>query len=1766
MKILSKIQKMIFGSYCKLVDQKVSAVFYILLMVLEYLQILFLVYFENFKNNFSETSLNELTKLLFQLTTLHFIDDLINMKIVLYCFFFIFIFQIIFLFSTKKNNLGNHDNIIKRISLWILLILNISYSHFMYIPLAHTFFEFFNCRKDSWNYLSKENYCSSKEYFFYVVLASLTIAIFCFINTLNSAFLHNMNPNSCLPFSSAHIELGIISKLMKITLVIFYIFLPNQPKFKAIVLFFFSIIVFILRVLRNNFYNKYVRFFYCVIDSSIAFNGLIGIFCKYDLIKYSMRFFVIVTFSSIGFGVMIHQAQMKIVKINLFSVMNLNSSLSCNINYLIGSLILLLNLGKNFVNDKKKRFLFIGMIEYHCLNCENENCKCDIYFSKLLKRNEEGNKEFYESTKENSFTFIKQKLSKNFGNDGLTLGNITTKMTTSIAQTRTNQDIFSSDEDLSENEVQEDVQESESSKVEEEIKEDSKLVIGVFEEEAELTDEDCINRFCKIILEQHLQNTQNTNIAIIYCYVMKYNHHNYFRSLLEMMRLKMKKNNLCIDFAIFCLLCIIERELYTDFTKKEKDKIDIEKLIDYDETSNYMIENMRKVSKEMKNFWNIILCRSRLIIKPNTNISKGKNDDLYTCSRKLMKKILDLSFQYNKMLNYHQFTNKQIIFIYSIFLDKILTNKKESNSVMQKLKVIEEKNNIFNKMYRSSADIKSLFKSMDYVGITIISGEISSIGKILSVNHQACAILNYEKEDLLQESINKICPTFIGQYHDGFINQFLEKGKNRVINRVRIIFALSKDGVLVPIVLFVKVIPNLLKGVRFMGLFRKLKKDHPFLKPDINPKIYSTTKSYFEVGKVTFILTNNKGEIFGGTKNALKIYGIPLNHLNSIGEMNNSLAVNKSSMNLFDKAVTLSMIFPKVDFNDEEVISKMKKSEGLFVTLNTTLMKRPFDDFKEALLSSSSKNMRYNPVIKVVSQIKPKSVFKDNHFAICILYELYINEGKLNVKLFKLIEMKKFDILSSKTTKNIPKIKFSKISSSSCKPYSSTSFLKRFRRYSTVMYTEANTVRSNFSDGSDSRKEEREDEMMRFRNFYEKLLKIAMKKRVNISTKLFFLLLIFANLLFITFTLIEYYLSFHSFKKLLKFFEFSLEISERNIVFTSLIMYFRVLIMEKNKLIIEDEVDFDKIISKMKLDLTTISFLNNKILSDYEMLYTKFYSDNITLIVSNSLILNTNFTTTQREEQSEFLVNLVLIKLNQLILNNQGNDLIIENPKDLFYFNKEIQPKSATANDILKEIFFISENSKGPIQFYFSQLNEFLTNMIIDLSEIIDLNRRIYACIPPIIIVGTSLILFYFLLKSIGKYKSKLLRFLYVIDKNFGEQKIKDCNEFVDTMNKNITGLSYLNAKGEIVNKDLGPPETQRINTEEDNLISTQRDSEPKWVPFWDKTNEIVKNSIKRKKDFMNNEITKSKKKFWKVLHLLYFFLVFIFIVFFFYFGVLMIINLKFEHNGLKEKENIIRFLLRGWVINNMITFYREVIFQGEPTSISSFSPEIKIEYQNFTQLSKYDNLTSFDLYSFHLNYTDEIENNLLLLSSKKVIDKSVSNIVYPSIIYENNFNTKNFCGTLKNLSRDFYDEYQNNCDEHFENNSGLRDNIRVIYAYLKSNPHIFNKNDYETQIKYLNLNVSFVHQAQLYISQAILGEISTISKSVNMFTNSYIKNSRIRIGVFLGFIFLEIVIWIFISIYLVKETNKDKMILQLIPFEGINVDRKIFDNLKELQ
>lgn len=1739
---MKSIKNILFSSYFNLIESQFSMMYiYLVFISIEYFQNINLILFHITSSTTNEEIMKDYPYMYFHINKIKTIYILYpqqyNLAKAITCVIMsLYILFFILLFSFKKINPKKPRPIYHKIIFSVLLFLQIITMSFLSTPIFNTLLSFYQCNNNKMqNYT--EISCYEKEYYTIISISSIGLFFFIIINILNSFFLIDHNPSSKLPFASVFSTNILPRQLHKLVLCLFYTLSPMRKSLKIYCICASSCAKFIYRFFEMTFYKKSIGWFLMIQDTGELFFSIMAILQNYISFNITLPNIALEIAISImigiGMNILYHKLQY-----SLFTrpFKSFKTQLS-----IIMKMFLLFNYAKDFKTNDFKRNMFMSVLHLHRLNCIEEECQCQIYAKKLNKNKNK----FYSSTK-SSHNYVESENKKKCGFE-------TELELSKIESLDSEKSSFSQFTQLKSTQIYFLAQ---NNSFEMEINNMKKqCMIPTIDLISNLSTNDCVFGFLKLIFEKILDKVPNAILSIFLSYIIKDYLHNHFKGLYEMMKLNKKTHSFSEKFGIFCFRSRVENNIYTEYKKNLNEDLSIELVLEYNEITNKIIENMETISKEMYQFWSIITMSKFTTVNEKKakrymiGVDGQSNEcpNIYTCAINASKHNEILKKSYDQMLNTKHFINKKVLFIYIIFLEKVVFNIKEVKRVKSKLKLYEDEHNlIFEQLSQQNAEIYSLLRTMDKVSIIIISGDMVSLGKILSVNHQFCSIFQYTKEELNKDTLNKLMPSYIGQYHDEFIHRFFETSHPIVLDKLDILYGLSKEGLSIPTYLYVKLIPDLTHSVRFVGIMKPLRKNHPFLWPQIHhlPENYEPWSK-----SCCILLVTDKGEVFGANKNSLKAFGIPLTLLH--------LSNEKS-----ETPISLQTLFPTENLDDEDVKVQLNSQVGKIIKLDSRRIRHLFDDYKESITDSDLQ------LKKTLDKLDKDNVFRE-HSVLCFTYQLQFNAGQVHTQIFKLIPLKEKPFNDS--------LNFTKINGEFNIP---TQYHHPSKHLTKLNFASAMTLKldkSNEEDDENTNKETNDEVLIKRRAFLNDKKTKLTSYAVPGSIKLFALIIIFYLITLFTFTLLSFILSDLLAERNQKFITNYLNTMERNFYYSLVIMNFNFVTLYDNELVHPSIFNRSRIISIITENIQILVTLNNEIYPYITFLIDEYESIVALNIFIDSLHLDRTFHIYKEKDRLLYIIDQVLIVMNELL---KLENLKLPSQNDLFYYNNYL-PKSKEAN-LVRNLFFVFENYINLIRNEMDKTMEVFYQMALNNSKYIDLKPLIYIFIPSYCFIVFEIVLFYFVLKKIADYKTNIIRLFYFIERNYGIESMRKCSEFLEFIEKFVSSTDtyseYIEKEKEIqpvlvserrelitqtISDNYLLSEANRLNpTESERTEDINNNNHHQGIAFWrvDKINEDMANSISDKSNTIINQLAKSKQIFWKHLCIIYSVAILLFVISIIYHSVSIALTFRFREQWTIQADPLNFFGIRGWTFINLLFMSRQIIFRNSNTSALD-----NIDYTQNKYLS-YPNLSIFDYYSLYLNQTDIIENFILLLSNERALEGN-HDFIDAVCRKESELNSDKYCKALEEFDPIYYENYiKSSCEEFYINNQGIKDNIKIVYSQLKNNFPIYDPTNIISIKQSLNTNINFFLNTELYISLAMLSEISTLKNSVILYGKSYQSDCVIQIVFYSFFLIIEGIVWVFIIIYLISVLSKDKLIINLLPFESIMLTRKALNILKKIE
>ena len=343
----------------------------------------------------------------------------------------------------------------------------------------------------------------------------------------------------------------------------------------------------------------------------------------------------------------------------------------------------------------------------------------------------------------------------------------------------------------------------------------------------------------------------------------------------------------------------------------------ISKVIEYNKLVNTTFSRMAKYCQKQVLLWNEV----------NTTKDISNVYELAKTISYLVKKIKE---GHETIFTKMNFRNINFLILYIEFFDKVVLDSEEADKSKEILATKINRSDY--SRVKSLSDSVFSFQDIDNVGICIISGDINELGRITFINMKLSSIFKYEKEELVGHSINKIVPYYIGQFHDDYIMRYFKTATKHILDKIRIVFGLNSEGFIFPVYINVRVVPDLDDSIRFIGLLKKIEKNSSFFK----------SAAAKDVSRINFIMTDEKYNIVGVSKDSLMNFGFTPN------------IINDAQTNL-NSQVNFSEFFSQLNFFEDNFISQVSNENGISTIINTRHLEDSFFGYLEILKAKKTK-------------------------------------------------------------------------------------------------------------------------------------------------------------------------------------------------------------------------------------------------------------------------------------------------------------------------------------------------------------------------------------------------------------------------------------------------------------------------------------------------------------------------------------------------------------------------------------------------------------------------------------------------------------------------------------------------------------------------------------------------------------------------------------------------------------------------------------------
>jgi len=332
-------------------------------------------------------------------------------------------------------------------------------------------------------------------------------------------------------------------------------------------------------------------------------------------------------------------------------------------------------------------------------------------------------------------------------------------------------------------------------------------------------------RWVQDLIEDALEKfPRSSKLHLLSCFVQHVKLKNTFKALYEIEITEGLTNKIAEeDVTCFCYKTLIEQEIVEyDENDKESQGNEFSKIMAFHEGFMELEGIFAEAIASFIDFWSELLEASPYITRLYHSGSQVVD---YTDV--IMEKYVYLNSINPNHIRLHQ--------AYGDFTRIVLPESNESSKAFEKLE--NETAVLITRQQLDTCDMRHLEE--DQGRFIIINGNYKNMGIITDLGPSIPEMFGYSKAELINRNVNVLMPKIFAEVHDRLLSGYLMNTSEKAHNphKNKIVFALNKEGYLVPCDIVIYILPTLREGVRLAGFLREVDlQKEDFDHEDVNKK------------------------------------------------------------------------------------------------------------------------------------------------------------------------------------------------------------------------------------------------------------------------------------------------------------------------------------------------------------------------------------------------------------------------------------------------------------------------------------------------------------------------------------------------------------------------------------------------------------------------------------------------------------------------------------------------------------------------------------------------------------------------------------------------------------------------------------------------------------------------------------------------------------------------------------------------------------------
>jgi len=363
---------------------------------------------------------------------------------------------------------------------------------------------------------------------------------------------------------------------------------------------------------------------------------------------------------------------------------------------------------------------------------------------------------------------------------------------------------------------------------------------------------------CTSLIDYEVTNNMaSVTLRMISAYYSREYIGNIFKTMYELIFIEEKQKPSFRDkFLIYKYKKVIEEEMSTVAKKNTADNsMDVERLVEFESHYETFRSQAETASNIVNRFWEQL---------------KSKDLDvngLYEIGSKVGAIYQEMQANYNAAIAIFPH-NAKLVGEFGNFEKSIMNNDMVAKNYETRAKqIVKEQLEQNREGVRNNEDNLVDTNSEKRTFICVVSGNPNTMGDIVSVNNEITQNLGFKAKEIVGQNVGVLCPQYISTKHNQIIENFIRRGDSQFLKNRRIVTACNSKGFLVLLESYVKVLPSIEEGIRFVGIFKMM---------DDFSEFFREKSASFAPSDFAFMVTSQEGQIFGINETCMTRLGIPV--------------------------------------------------------------------------------------------------------------------------------------------------------------------------------------------------------------------------------------------------------------------------------------------------------------------------------------------------------------------------------------------------------------------------------------------------------------------------------------------------------------------------------------------------------------------------------------------------------------------------------------------------------------------------------------------------------------------------------------------------------------------------------------------------------------------------------------------------------------------------------------------------------------------------